>query len=75
MPHRNAVRRVGYLLERFGKASDTRVTELLSLVVNKDQPVFFTRHMTKSRSHRLRRDADELQLKWGVFGDLELRAS
>jgi len=71
----DAVRRVGYLLERFGKASDTRVKELMSFVVNKNEPVFFTRHMTKSRKHRLRRDADELQLKWGVFGDLELRAT
>jgi len=70
-----ALRRVGYLLERFGKDVDSRLVELMSHVGNVDIPVFFTRHMTQSRSERLRREADSVQLKWGVFGDLELRAT
>lgn len=70
-----AVRRVGYLLERFGKASDGFLAELMSHVDSVSDPVFFTPCMTVTRSERLRRNADDLQLKWGVFGELELRAS
>jgi hypothetical protein len=70
-----AVRRVGYLLERFGKAPVECLAELKTHAGSLDEPVFFTHSMTESRSERLRRNADDLQLKWGVFGELELRAS
>lgn len=72
----SASRRVGYLLERFGKASKPMLDELLSHVQSGvNEPLFFTRQMTTSRSKRLLANADDVQLKWGVYGELELRAT
>jgi hypothetical protein len=71
----SASRRVGYLLERFGKASKPMLEELLSHVQSVNEPLFFTRQMTPSRSKRLLAKADDVQLKWGVYGELELRAT
>lgn len=70
-----ALRRVGYLLERFGEASPSVLEDLMSHVGNVDEPVFFTPFVSRTRSERLLQMADAVQTKWGVYGDLELRTA
>jgi len=68
-----ALRRAGYLLERFGNSEST-LHELI-LAAHFDGPVYFTPHITVARGERLRREADAAQIRWGVYGNVELRAS
>ncbi len=68
-----ALRRVGYLLERFGNASPSTLKELHAHVVDVETPVFFTSFVSPSRVERLVRQSNELQRKWGVYCDLDLR--